>query len=291
MCMKKLALFFTLILTLFLFTGCASSNVLVKENLDGSVDIFYSVQLEVSKLLEDEDITESDVNQMKSKIETKASELIARCRAEYNFNLNKYYSNGAITKEERNKLVKEFNVYTGWNSNLYLVKFSFDSAKSYKIYVDYGTNLNINTQTEKGFFVNKNIQKSINPLGRKRNELGGESIFKYFNDLKNDYINSHFSAEVAEKFPKLVMSYSYVTPTSKIHSDADEKDFTNVGYLHSWEINENNYTKEIEFYTLSVNPATWYLLALTIVFVFMAIYLVVIYFKKPKNKINSGFDI
>lgn len=289
--MKKLALFFTLILTLFLFTGCASSNVLVKENSDGSVDIFYSVQLEVSKLLEDGDIEESDVNQMKSKIETKSSELIARCRAEYNFNLNKYYNNGSITKEDRNKLVKQFNVYTGWDADLYLVKFSFDSAKAYNIYVDYGINLNISTSTEKGLFINKNVKKVVNPLGRKRNELGGECVFKYFNDLKNDYINSHFSAEVAEKFPKLVMSYSYLTPSSKIHSDADEKGFTSVGYLHSWEIDENNFTKEIEFYTLSVNPAVWYLLALTIVFVFVAIYLVVIYFKKPKNKINSGFDI
>ena len=38
-----------------------------------------------------------------------------------------------------------------------------------------------------------------------------------------------------------------------------------------------------EFYVVQANQFAYYLLALAIVFVFIAIYLVIIYFKKPKN--------
>lgn len=292
MCMKKFALILSIIICLFLFTGCASSNVLVKENHDGSVDIYYMVNLKVESLLESNDITQSDVNDMKAKIESKSAEIIAKCRATYNFNLNKYYSIGIISAQQKANLVGKMNVYTGWEGYAYVVKFNFANNDAYKIYTNYADSAKTEPIKTEGFFVTKYSTIAVNPLGTPTEILGGKCIFEYFNNLKDNYLNAHFSADVVEKFPKLTMTYSFISTSARVHSDADEKVLTTAGYLHTWGIDESNYSREIEIYSLSANPAVWYLIAITLTMWFVAIYLIVIYFKKPKTKINNlSFDI
>ena len=81
--MKKIALILSIFLCLFLLSGCGVSGMLVKENADGSIDIYYSANLEIDNLLQNNTITNEDVTEMKSALLVKATELIARCKAEY----------------------------------------------------------------------------------------------------------------------------------------------------------------------------------------------------------------
>ena len=278
--MKKFFLTLSILLCSILFCGCSTAEMLVKENANGSIDIYYAIDLNIDGLLQDETITESDVTTMKATLETKASELIAKSKSEYRFNIAKSFSKGKLTESERSTLYNQLTVYTGWNNNVFAVRFKFDTELAYNVYANFGEDVEVFTSSEKQFFTTKISEKFVNPFGRSRSIFNGKSAFNYFNDEINAYLSSNFDEQTIAKFPKFEMIYSYLTVSARLHSDADQIVKTSEGTMHSWKITEENSNKLIEFYTLSANRMVWYLFALTITFVFVAIYLVVIYFKK-----------
>ena len=115
------------------------------------------------------------------------------------------------------------------------------------VYADFGNNVKTTHSTEKGVFSNKNIQKTLNTFGRKKDIYGGKCALEYFNELSKEYLKNNFSSDVIAKMPKFTMTYSYLTTNNRLHSDADEVTKTMQGTLHSWEINENNFNREIQF--------------------------------------------
>lgn len=281
--MKKVVLALCLFLSLFLFCGCSTAEVLLKENPDGSIDIYYVMDLKTAPLVEDGTISEEDVVKMKSAVETEAAELIAKSKSEFRFALTKNFADGKITEAQRTEIFNELTIYTGWTQDVYAVRYNFKTQKAYMIYSNYGRDVEKITSTEKSFFTTKYSEKSVNPFGRNRDIFGGKSAFKYFQSKMESYLTANFNADQIKKFPEFTMVYSYVSLNSRLHSDADEVVKTTSGTVHSWAINEDNSDKLIEFYTLSANRVVWYILALTICFTFTAIYLIVIYFKKDKS--------
>lgn len=278
--MKKFLLVITLFMSMVMFCGCSTAEMLVKENTDGSIDVFYAIELKVEDLLESGDITEEDYTKMKSAVETKASELIAKSKSEFRFNIAKWYSKGVLTDTERANMFNQLTIYTGWTQNVFAVKYHFENEKAYNVYANYGEDVEVIKSSEKNLFTTKYSEKVLNSFGRTRTIFGGQSAFEYFNNEINNYLTANFSEEVISKFPQFEMIYSYLTTSSRLHSDADQVAKTGEGTIHSWRITEENSDRLIEFYTLSANPMIWYILALTICFIFIAIYLIVLYFKK-----------
>lgn len=281
--MKKIVLAVCLFLSVFLFCGCSTAEVLLKENSDGSLDIYYVMDLKTAPLVENGTITAEDVVKMKSAVETEAAELIAKSKSEFRFALSKNFADGVITEEQKSELFNELTIYTGWTEDVFAVRYNFKTQKAYLIYSNYGRDVETIASTEKSFFTSKYSEKSINPFGRNRDIFGGKSAFKYFKAKMDEYLTANFSASQIEKFPEFTMVYSYLSLNSRLHSDADQVVKTTAGTMHSWVINEENSEKLIEFYTISANRVVWYILALTICFTFTAIYLIVIYFKKDKD--------
>ena len=284
--MKKIILAMCLFLSLFLFCGCSTAEVLLKENNDGSLDIYYVIDLKTEMLVEDGTITNEDVVKMKSEVEKEATELIAKSKSEFRFALTKNFADGKITEQERAEIFEQLEIFTGWTGDVYAVRYNFKTQKAYMIYSNYGKDVERITSTEKSFFTSKHSEKSINPFGRKRDIFGGKSAFNYFQEKMESYLEGNFTAEQVAKFPDFTITYSYLSLNSRLHSDADQVVKTTSGTVHSWQINKENSDKLIEFYTLSANRVVWYILALTICFTFTAVYLIVIYFKKD-NKVEE----
>ena len=288
--MKKIVLAICLFLSVFIFCGCSTAEVLLKENPDGSLDIFYVIDTATDPLIENGVVTETDVVKMRAEVESEAAKLIAKSKSEFRLSLTQSYASGKITQEERSSLFNELEIFTGWTEDVYAVKYHFKSQKAYMVYTNYGEGVERATSSEKSFFTTKYSEKTVNPFGRKRDIFGGLSAFDYFKGKMDAYLNSNLSAEPVAKFPEFTLTYSYVSLNSRLHSDADQVINTTSGTVHTWEINEENKDKFIEFYTLSANRVVWYILALTICFTFTATYLVVIYFKKGEKVEEEKID-
>lgn len=280
--MKKFLVAISLIICAFMFCGCSSAEMLVKENYDGSVDVYYAIDYKMSEFVEDGTITEEDYAKMKSAIETKASELIAKSKSEFRFSIAKWYAKGKLTESERANMYNQLKIYTGWTNNVFAVKYSFADEKTYNVYTNFGEDVQVVMSSEKSLFVTKYSEKVLNTFARKRTLFNGKSAFEYFSDEINTYLSANFDEQTIQKFPDFEMTYSYLTTSSRLHSDADQVAKTNEGTIHTWRINKENQNRMIELYSLRANPMVWYILALTICFVFVAIYLIVIYFKKER---------
>ncbi len=280
--MKKFLVAISLILCAFMFCGCSSAEMLVKENYDGSVDVYYAIDYRMSEFVEDGTITEEDYAKMKSAIETKASELIAKSKSEFRFSIAKWYAKGKLTESERANMYNQLKIYTGWTNDVFAVKYSFADEKTYNVYTNFGEDVQVVRSSEKSLFVTKYSEKVLNTFARKRTLFNGKSAFEYFSDEINAYLSANFDEQTIQKFPDFEMAYSYLTTSSRLHSDADQVAKTNEGTIHTWRINKENQNRMIELYSLRANPMVWYILALTICFVFVAIYLIVIYFKKER---------
>lgn len=280
--MKNFWVAISLILCAFMFCGCSSAEMLVKENYDGSVDVYYAIDYKMSEFVEDGTITEEDYAKMKSAIETKASELIAKSKSEFRFSIAKWYAKGKLTESERANMYNQLKIYTGWTNDVFAVKYSFADEKTYNVYTNFGEDVQVVRSSEKSLFVTKYSEKVLNTFARKRTLFNGKSAFEYFSDEINAYLSANFDEQTIQKFPDFEMTYSYLTTSSRLHSDADQVAKTNEGTIHTWRINKENQNRMIELYSLRANPMVWYILALTICFVFVAIYLIVIYFKKER---------
>ena len=280
--MKKFLVAVSLIICAFMFCGCSSAEMLVKENYDGSVDVYYAIDYKMSEFVEDGTITEEDYEKMKSAIETKASELIAKSKSEFRFSIAKWYAKGKLTESERANMYNQLKIYTGWTNDVFAVKYSFADEKTYNVYTNFGEDVQVVRSSEKSLFVTKYSEKVLNTFARKRTLFNGKSAFEYFSDEINTYLSANFDEQTIQKFPDFEMTYSYLTTSSRLHSDADQVAKTNEGIIHTWRINKENQNRMIELYSLRANPMVWYILALTICFVFVAIYLIVIYFKKER---------
>ena len=276
--MKKFFAVCLLCLCMVMFTGCASSGMLIKENLDGSVETYYVVDLKYSSLVEDGTITSEDFLSMKSAIEAKSSEIIAKVKYEYKYNIANAYKLGKITEAEKNNIFNEMTVYTGWDKDVFAVKIKFETSKAYLVYTNFGSESKVTSGTVKSFWYTKYYEKTVNPFGKARKMFNGKSAFEYFKQEMSSYLSSHFSEAQIAKFPKFEMVYSYVSTNPRLHSDADVTSKLIDGTLHAWNIEDQN--QEIVFDVISANKVVWYLLALDLTFMALAIYLVVIYFKR-----------
>lgn len=104
-----------------------------------------------------------------------------------------------------------------------------------------------------GTFVNKYVQASQNAFAVLQTDYLKAFINKYAALFSNHY---------ALKDVKLTQVYA--SPNTEIYSNANATETTQGIKMHQWDISADNLDFQIEFYTVSPNTSSWYILALFI---------------------------
>ena len=126
-----------------------------------------------------------------------------------------------------------------------------------------------------GAFVNKYVQSSQNAFAVLKTDYLKQFINKYAKLFNNYY---------ALKDVKLTQVYA--SPNKGIYSNANETETVQGIKMHQWEISADNLDFNLEFYTLSPNTSTWYILALFISLIVTFVVWGLIHKQKMQQKNN-----
>ncbi len=278
--MKKLVILLGLMLCL-VFSGCSYSGAGLVQNSDGTVVEYYYIPFAEKEFA---------LNGVSS---TKISELLEDIKKEMDLNffakrMDDYYKR--IEASEEYTLLQKEKLVSGveYSSNIskhgelargYLdviqYKVTFANSTCYKEFKSANSQISEDKEvvTEKNLFTTTTrvVKDPIFECAFNETLTTGE----YFINLVNTKMEEHFGLnfwnhiktklnydEYSSKF-----NYSYVVPTSRIHSTANHVQRGNDGYYyHTWEIdlNDTNNNINIEYWTTTANKEVWYLTFLLI---------------------------
>lgn len=282
--MKKSILLSLIIFIATLLSGCSQSNYVLIQNNDGTVEQIFSIDLNIDELNNAGITDETQIETLKNKLYTEIQTSYTKTMSKYRLSVR---TNPQLTEQQ--KVFYEGGITTqfGWDNNILAIAIKFNSTDIYNYFREFQNVKDTATlTTSDSLFTTKTTKEILTIYGQiYKDDL---TTIQYFKEKYKEYITTNFSEEIYNKLPALKFTYSYITPTSRIHSDSDQFLITNLGYMHIWNFDENEESFKISIYTLTARPIAWYLLALTITFIFIAIFLVVVYFKKDKRfKINK----
>lgn len=271
---KIFSIVFLLICVSFLFAGCASINYTTMKYSNGEM-------VETVDCLLDEEKMETkgyDVEKQKLSIATTAylalQDKYTKYLADVNIELNKALASKELERatllEEMLESVIVYEPY--WEENVLHCEIYFKSSSAY--YLFYGlTEPNFKQEKIKeNLFTNKIYYKGN--LGYSLNHSLYSTIA-----TRLDMQFMKFSEQDVN------LTYSYLAPARRYHSNANYIQATKDGYLHTWIVGEN-IDQEIYFYLTLANRHAWYLLAIVISLFITFILLVIAVIKiciKPKK--------
>ena len=105
-------------------------------------------------------------------------------------------------------------------------------------------------------FFNSYVQSSENAFAVLKTDYLKTFINKYKGYFDNEF-------DLAD----LKLTQEYASPNTNIYSNATETQTTKGIKMHHWEISADNLDFMLEFYTVSPNPGSWYILGLGITIV------------------------
>lgn len=275
--MKKfLSVICLLVVSVLLFSGCADISFSVLMNSDGKIELAMEVDLDKDEIT----LAGYDYSEVFNKVVEDFDE--------YLWGLQLAVNNYAFLK---NVKVKDCGITVNQDSDeeqAYIFgSIVFDSLKIYREF--YGIVDDDEDDTiidSSNWFYNKNISEA-------------ETIFSSIleegttaNSFANEYL-TYFEGSEAGKAQKTLEDagyyYYYGMPTNKIYSDSDLVYSLNGIKIHEWNFSASELSDKIQLYTISVKPVAWYVLALIITFVVIAIIIIIGLiqkkFKKDKNTI------
>ena len=126
-------------------------------------------------------------------------------------------------------------------------------------------------------------------MGKSLVDIAENLMLKQFKSLWSEIKVATNFEQNAKQF-----SYSYIVPTARVHTNADQVVASNGYYYHTWKINADNLDESgnsiihIEYWTVTANRAIWYILTLlaSAVIIGTTITFGIIKEKKQKNKFN-----
>lgn len=278
--MKKFLLLM-LLCVCFIFTGCSYGEVGLVRNADGTVVEYYYIPFPETQLLA-AGATSSQLNtilaNIKADYESKTgiiSQLIndyqTRISSSTNYSLEQKaalisgvtYEFGLLRNDDGYCTAMQY-IFNFANTTCYL---EFKEANGYikedKEIIETNNFFTTVTKTVKDPLFDKisngAITVGINCLKQVEKHmqtvLGSQwETVKYYTEYE----------KYSSKF-----NYTYVVPTSRLHSNATSITRKSNGYYyHTWQIDANNITLEnpikIEYWTVSANKPVWYVLAFLI---------------------------
>lgn len=269
--MKKIFLIFSLmVLSLFLFSGCAEVTFEVKTDSSGAISQTLVVTPDY-ELLDKNGYSKDTVNE---RVITIFNNIVKS--QEDNF---KAYNIFTLPLSQKTEILERVKHSYNIENDKIILNTSFSNYSDYIYY--YCMVEEALTNTEK---VTKNAFYYLS-------ETRSKTIFSSLeNSNMLSYIKQMFSYKKECPFNLKDLNYNYVytTTDSKQRSNADEIVYNDGFYYHKWKINGNNLYKEIHFYKYTnIIAVNWYYLALLLSFVLFVILIIIneiLQFTKQKQK-------
>ena len=272
---KVLSIFLLLICVSFLFAGCSQVNYTTIKHSNGEITESVTCLLDYQAL----ENRGYDIAEKKLAISATAIVTMEEKLGEYLTKINLKLNQAYLNKDDEtialyNKLKESITIYEPtWEDNILNCKINFKNSTSYYLFYNL-TEANFKqTKTKHNLFTNKiyytgNLGYSLN-----------HSLYSILAvRLKNQFL----------KFGEndVSLSYTYLAPARRYHSNANYIKPCDEGYLHTWLVESGNFDKEIYFYLIIANRNAWYLLAIVISLIVCLVLLIVAVIKtviKPKH--------
>ena len=284
--MKRILLI--LLATVFLFTGCASVKYTVVDSgsyLQQNIQINLDSDALSSKGLQLEDV--------KNEITSVVNRLYENSHNYFINNLQMLIVNESLTPTQANEIMKSICVTKKWiDETTFIYEITFIGINSSDLQLSYTEvfylyNYGTTIPPEEDDEENPNIL-TFNFLTTKVQSTQ-TTAFANNNNILEYFTNKFGEYGFTEDNVKYV--YSYGTNYRRLHSDADEINYVNGIYMHTWQLADKN--EEITLYRLIPNTTNWYIIALCVGVgtVFTLTFVSIIKKKKATkaNQINIDF--
>ncbi len=284
--MKRILLI--LLATVFLFTGCASVKYTVVDSgsyLQQNIQINLDSDALSSKGLQLEDV--------KNEITSVVNRLYENSHNYFINNLQMLIVNESLTPTQANEIMKSICVTKKWiDETTFIYEITFIGINSSDLQLSYTEvfylyNYGTTIPPEEDDEENPNIL-TFNFLTTKVQSTQ-TTAFANNNNILEYFTNKFGEYGFTEDNVKYV--YSYGTNYRRLHSDADEINYVNGIYMHTWQLADKN--EEITLYRLIPNTTNWYIIALCVGVgtVFTLTFVSIIKKKKTTkaNQINIDF--
>jgi hypothetical protein len=251
---KKLSSLFIIFLIVLSLAGCASGGYEISQYSDGRILESFYVTLNQNAI----ELAGYDYQEVEQEVFDKFLEV------RNNLATNFTNADNGLNIFQKEQFINEHIRVPSIENKTIGVSFLFDNYDDYKLFyniVDEGEEPENKTVEDKIFFI-KTTTTTATVFKNTQSSSLADELLAYFSDPLNGNIIYDFS--------DIDFSYSYATKSSKLRSNADRTFYTSGGLkVHSWDVPQNNYDFEIEFYEYQIVSTWWYVLALALTFVFI----------------------
>lgn len=282
--MKKIFVLMFIMLFGFSLAGCTSAVELSAVNTNFSSYYFVADFSSGYGAL-----TESEQAVLKNKVESLASDYLDDIILRYYAALTSFKEQGFITENEKIIYKNHLSSYMNWNDGAFAIELRFASKASSRIFIrsaEYS-----GAQNETTTFKTVTTEKFKGVFSKTKNNIITTSLEEYFETGAKSALRT-LGEETVNKIPNVEFYYMFITQNVKLRAkNANETLEAAGGTVYCFYSNSDYSELEFEFYVVQANRLIYYLICLAIAFIFVAIYLIVIYFKRPKNNlVEEGKD-
>lgn len=277
--MKKFLLCFMLLISLGLFTGCTNNINYINTKI---ASVFITVSYDALNLTEIGADTEEELALIKNEIEEKSAGYISQLSLKYRNIINTLNTNGFLTDNEKILYRNHLNFYSGWEGETYIIELRFYTPTAARLFMRYGGTAKSDIYSK--LFTTTVEEKYIDLFTSTPGNLITTSVTEYYDNGVSEIILNNFGAAAQENFNGVEIGFMFLSSNPRVHSNGYVVK-TNNGSLHCFVEGED--FNDFVFYKIEANRFVWYTFALTATMVFVAIGLMVIYFKKEKNEENT----
>mgnify|MGYP004650779305 FL=1 len=282
--MKKIFVLMFIMLFGFSLAGCTSAVELSAVNTNFSSYYFVADFSSGYGAL-----TESEQAVLKNKVEALASDYLDDIILRYYAALSSFEEQGFITENEKIIYKNHLSSYMNWNDGAFAIELRFASKASSRIFIrsaEYS-----GAQNETTTFKTVTTEKFKGVFSKTKNNIITTSLEEYFETGAKSALRT-LGEETVNKIPNVEFYYMFITQNVKLRAkNANETLEAAGGTVYCFYSNSDYSELEFEFYVVQANRLIYYLICLAIAFIFVAIYLIVIYFKRPKNNlVEEGKD-
>ena len=186
----------------------------------------------------------------------------------------------SILPENKELLKSRVEVKQYYNNEYVVLEFNYANSSVRTYFYNAEDDEPTEPKVEKNFLTTKTTTTSKTVFA---STVSGEPITSY---MRTQFENIVHSVNPELTLPKTELTYTYVTPQSRLHSDADRIEMQDGYYMHIWDIEEDNLEREINLYVVNARTEVWYALLLGVSLLATGIMFLVYFIKKKKNKEN-----
>lgn len=266
-----------------LFSGCANVDYTTVKLRDGSINEMLATTIDEAKIQE----KSQSVAVLKNSVQKMAVEILTEKLTEYTKTITKYvkYYQNAGNVELANayaELLMGVDIkQPSWKDDVFYLSIDFANITSYSLFYNLTEKNFVEEKRTENFFIEK-----IYYVGNLGYNLNSGLVSLVYNEFQLNF------PELLDE--NVTLSYSYLPPSTRYHSDADKVTMTADGKLHTWEIKDGDLDREIHFYLILANRASWFIVALliseitAIILLLIATISALIRHKKNKQKIKEN---